>query len=289
MKKGFIPSSFVISKAGQVVIDAARAGGRAILSSSFETRATKLGKFDIVTQADKRSNDAIIRVIKKSLPKAQILSEELVPASDLDTGGSLFLIDPLDGTLNAHLGLNHFSVSIAYAKNGVVKAAAVFNPLTNDFYFAEKGKGAYKNGERIEVGKTTDLDSALIWTDSVREKKLRQLTVDILNYLNPEFASRGSTALNMSIVASGKVDLYFCKGYTGPWDIAAAILLNTEAKGAVYDLSGNNLTNKLGNYLTRDVVVGNKTLVKKFVKVTKSVVDKFKVKNPEVFGRWKKS
>lgn len=201
------------------------------------------GAVDIVTELDRRSEDQIIADIKKAFPDHGILTEE---RSEIVTGSpSRWIIDPLDGTTNYAHGFPFFSVSIAFEEAGEVKFGVVYDPMRDELFTAEHGKGAFLNGRTIEVSKTSSLDKSLLATGFPYD--LRQSKDNNIDHFT-NFAFRaqairraGSAALDLSYVASGRFD-GFWEMKLKPWDTAAAVLIVKEAGGTVTDFKGEEFS-----------------------------------------------
>ena len=150
-----------MSKELEVAIKAAKIAGEA-LEYHFESALEHEIKGDksIVTKADIAAEEVILSQIKENFPGHKIISEE---KGVIDSESSfVWLIDPLDGTLNFSRGLPNFAVSIAMTENNKTKIAVVYNPITNSLFQAEVGKGAYWNGEKMSVSKLEDLSSSIV-------------------------------------------------------------------------------------------------------------------------------
>lgn len=198
------------------------------------------GEINIVTEADRISEAIIIDMIKSNFPDHEILSEE-----SARTGPSspyLWIIDPLDGTTNYAHGFPFFCISVALQFNGEIIIAVVRNPILNELFIAEKGKGAYLNGKRIRVSQIDKLSKSLLATGFPYD--IRTSREDNLNYFCI-FSKRaqavrraGSAVLDLCYVACGRFD-GFWEMKLGPWDIAAGILMVEESGGKVSDFKGN--------------------------------------------------
>ncbi len=187
---------------------------------------------DLVTDMDKKVQDMIIEAIRDNFPDEGVLAEEGVDNSS----NKMWIIDPIDGTVNFVFGLPSFSISIAYVENGKPVVGVVHLPALNETYYAVKGDGAYKNGEKIEVSKRRRLKESLGLMGFFKNfsgKLLSDLEDKVVRV-----RMLGSIAVGVSYIAAGKADFYVAKR-SNPWDVAAAILILKEAGGRVTDFNGN--------------------------------------------------
>ncbi|MBI5599763.1 MAG: inositol monophosphatase [Deltaproteobacteria bacterium] len=197
------------------------------------------GAVDIVTRMDRRAEALIVSTIRKNFPDHGILTEE---SAERVTGSRYrWIVDPLDGTTNYAHGFPIFCVSIAFEEDGEVIFGAVYGPMLNELFVAEKGRGASMNGRRIRVSKTFVLDRSLLATGfpyDVRTSSDNNLG-HFANFAVRAQAIRraGSAALDLSYVACGRFD-GFWEIRLKPWDVAAAALMVKEAGGTVTDFKG---------------------------------------------------
>src|SRR5713226_7974586 len=221
-------------------IEIAQEAGK-ILREEFERtpNITYKGDVDLVTQADKRSEQAIVERLQKYFPEHAVAAEE---GTGRDTDSEFrWHVDPLDGTTNFAHGYPCFSVSIALAQRDTLLAATVFNPFYNELFAAARSEGATFNGKKIHVSKVAALSASLLCTGfPVRNRKASAN----LQYYG-EFTQRshgvrrdGSAALDLASVAAGRFDGFWEFGLQR-WDIAAGVLLIEEAGGKVSDFEGN--------------------------------------------------
>ncbi|MCE5281038.1 MAG: inositol monophosphatase [Deltaproteobacteria bacterium] len=197
------------------------------------------GEINLVTEADRLSEALILDRIRRTFPGHDILAEE----SPETLNGSEFrwVIDPLDGTTNYAHGYPIFCVSIALEVEVEVRVAAVYNPMTDEMFTAEKGQGAFRNGKRLAVSPTAELGRGLLATGFPYD--LRVDRNNNMNYyrsmaLNAQAIRRaGAAALDMAYTAAGCFD-GFWELKLMPWDTAAGWLLVTEAGGTVTDIEG---------------------------------------------------
>jgi myo-inositol-1(or 4)-monophosphatase len=195
---------------------------------------------DLVTQADKRSEQLIVSRLNQYFPGHAIAAEE---GTGQDTASEFrWHVDPLDGTTNFAHGYPCFCVSIALAQRDALLAAVVFNPFYNELFTAARGEGAAFNGKKISVSKIATLSTSLLCTGfPVRNRKASPN----LQYYG-EFTQRshgvrrdGSAALDLASVAAGRFDAFWEFGLN-KWDVAAGVLLIEEAGGRVSDFEGRS-------------------------------------------------
>lgn len=197
------------------------------------------GEIDIVTEADRMSEEIILSAIARVYPLHDVLTEESVGISS----GSDFrwIVDPLDGTTNYAHGYPVFCVSLALEHRGEVVLGVVYNPIMGEVFTAIRGNGAHLNGERIAVSKTRDLSRCLLATGfpyDIRSSRNNNLNYFIAMATRVQAIRRaGSAALDLAYVAAGRFD-GFWELKLKPWDMAAGCLLVSEGGGAVTDLAG---------------------------------------------------
>ncbi|HUK31044.1 MAG TPA: inositol monophosphatase family protein [Candidatus Acidoferrum sp.] len=233
----------------EVAIEAAReAGGILLTELDRPVNISYKGDVDIVTQADKRSEQAIVTRLRTHFPKHAIVGEEggAQSATSADTSGSKFTwyVDPLDGTTNFAHGFPWFCVSIGLAEGAPGKeellAGVVYQPVTQELFTAAKGEGAYRNNKRIHVSKIDKLATSLLGTGFPAHKRAQNPNIHY--YWNFTLRSHGvrragSAALDLASVACGRFDGFWEFGLN-PWDTAAGVLLVREAGGTVTDFAG---------------------------------------------------
>lgn len=219
-----------------------------ILRSGYEARpgmAPQLkvnykGAIDLVTDVDFQSEKYLIDSIRQRFPEHRIVSEE----SGVNQGGDccVWYIDPIDGTVNFAHGIPIFSVSIAYAHQGQIELGVVFDPMRDECFSAEKGRGAWLNGQPLRTSAAVDLDHSLLVTGfayDIRTNPDNNLDHYALFALRTQGVRRlGSAALDLCYVAAGRFDGYW-ELRLNSWDIAAGGLIAQEAGAIVTDLYGN--------------------------------------------------
>mgnify|MGYP001609215083 FL=1 len=254
----------------EILISAVKAGGKAARSVVPSSGIIpKEGRGNFVTAGDLASEKAVLKIIKKQFPKDAILSEETesnLSNSELLNLNRLWVLDPIDGTNNFRNYRHYSCVSLGYVEKGVILAGAVYDFYHDELFYGKKGKGAYLNDQPIHVGTQKDFTQATIATDNSYVPEETRQIIKLLLKIDPFpfMLMRGSGALMMCEIASGRTDLYF-HTVLKPWDNAAGFLIIEEAGGIVRGLKGENI-----NFLSPTVVAGNRELVKQFVERIRS-------------------
>jgi myo-inositol-1(or 4)-monophosphatase len=215
-------------EAGSLLLDHFRKGHR------HEAK----GRFDLVTEADRACERLIVERLRSAFPFYSIVGEEGASYE----GGSEYCwyIDPLDGTANFAHGFPAFCISIALVRGDQPVAAVLADPLHQETFAAERGAGAYLNGEAIRVSETGLIAESLLAT--VFPAHARATSGNVYYYQHLDSVSHGvrragSAALDLAYVASGRLDAMWGFGLH-PWDLAAGVLLVCEAGGNVSDMKG---------------------------------------------------
>lgn len=227
-----------------VAAKAARAAGevlRRYYNDGVEMRSK--GGADLVSDADVSTERCIVQEIQAAFPDHAILGEEETQGDT--TAEHLWIVDPLDGTTNFAHHIPHFAVSIAYYHQGVAQCGVVWNPIRNDWFEAVRGLGAWHNGQRLAVGKQTQLSEVLIgigfYYDRGAMMEATLLAVrDCFRQQIHGVRRFGTASLDLAHVALGYYGGYF-EYQLSPWDFAAGRLLVEEAGGQVTTCRGEPL------------------------------------------------
>jgi myo-inositol-1(or 4)-monophosphatase len=208
------------------------------------------GDINLVTEMDTRSERAIVETLRSSFPDHGFLAEE---ETDLQSqSGFLWIIDPLDGTTNYAHGYPCFSVSIALQHKGEVIVGVVYDPMRDELFSAEIGRGSFLNGKKITVSPTSRLIQSLLATGFPYDRKESpRNNLDYFRHLlmaSQEVRRDGSAALDLCSVAAGRFD-GFWELKLKPWDVAAGSLIVLEAGGKISTLSGNAMALDAGEIL----------------------------------------
>ena len=224
-------------------IDVAREAGGLLLQRLGTAKVTNKSDIDLVTEADIASENLIIERIRSYYPQHGILAEESGEA--ILTGGRRsewkWIIDPLDGTTNYAHGYPCFCVSIALEREGQLEIGVVYDPMRDEMFAAERGRGATLNDRKIRVSSVEELSGAMLCTGfpyNVRERP--DFARDFTNFtMNAQAVRRdGSAALDLAYVACGRFDGFWEEGLN-PWDVAAGKLLIEEAGGVITYYDGS--------------------------------------------------
>ena len=230
-----------LSEFVEIAETAARKAGE-YLSDRFrgKLQIEKKGEIDLVTDADRGAEQIIKDVIFGKYPDHRMLAEE--SGRSLQQSDYYWLVDPLDGTTNYSHGFPVYCVSIALLEKGEAIAGCIYNPILNECFTAVKGKGALLNGASIAVSGTTELGDSLLATGFPYD--LRRSDDDNIKEFTA-FAKRarairraGSAALDLAYVACGRFD-GFWEFKLSPWDLAAGLLMVTEAGGEATSYNGD--------------------------------------------------
>jgi len=224
----------------------------------------KEGRGNFVTAADLASEKIIIDLIKKHFPEDSILSEETNnEIKDMMSVDHLWIIDPIDGTNNYANQRNYSCVAIGYAEKGTTKLGAIYNPFADEFFFAEKGKGAFVNNIPLTIGSQANIHQAVVATDNSYTPSIVKHHLELMLMIEPTpwVLLKGTAALMIAEVAAGRTDLYFHTDIH-PWDCSGGFLLLEEAGGIVKNFKGESVT-----FNSSEIVVGNETLVNQFLRI----------------------
>lgn len=212
-------------------------------SSRDFTISNKEGINNLVTEVDHASEKLIIGIIRESFPDHYILTEE---SGDLPKNSNVkWIIDPIDGTVNYANGIPLCCVSIGVEKDGEMIMGAVYNPFMDEFFFAEKGKGATLNNKAIAVSKKKDVVESLLVTGfpyTYLDEENGPLEV-FGRFIKAGVPVRrlGSAAIDLCWVACGRFDGFF-EHSLNAWDSAAGYLIVEEAGGRVTDFNGDTFS-----------------------------------------------
>lgn len=224
-----------------LAIRAATAGGE-VVEAGFG-RASRFrfkGDANPVTEVDEEAERAVLDILRQERPQDQILAEE-AGGSAVDAPGRLWVIDPLDGTVNFIHGLPHVAVSVALWEGGLPRVGVILDPLRHEVFSAARGEGAQLDGVALEVSGESRMDRSLVVTGFPYDRRAHAAayahTLGAVLAQVQGVRRLGSAALDLAWVAAGRFGGYWEYGLK-PWDSAAGALLVTEAGGVVTGLDG---------------------------------------------------
>ncbi|MDP3853451.1 inositol monophosphatase family protein [Phenylobacterium sp.] len=229
----------------KVMTDAARKAARGLnrdFGELSELQVAKKAPADFVSAADLKAEQTIFEVLQNARPGYGFLGEErgLIEGTDKT---HTWIVDPLDGTTNFLHAIPHFAINIALQRDGAIVAAVTYNPATNELFWAEKGKGCFVNDKRLRVAQRTRLDESVLGTGipflghgqhARFLKELHQISQRVAGVRR-----FGAASLDLAYVAAGRLDGFWERDLK-PWDMAAGMLLITEAGGKVTSADGGD-------------------------------------------------
>lgn len=233
----------------QVMMDAVRKTARPMLRDFGEVahlQVSRKGAADFVTAADLKAEQTLFELLNKARPGYGFLGEErgLVEGTDKT---HTWIVDPIDGTTNFIHAMPHFAINVALQRTdhdgrSEIVACVTYNPVQNEMFWAEKGKGAHLNDGRVRVSARRELAEGLISTGlPFLGRPGHAQAIKDLHGVGQRVAGirrLGSAALDLAWTAAGRYDAFYERGLS-PWDVAAGILLVTEAGGTVTGIDGD--------------------------------------------------
>ena len=193
-------------------------------------QVSKKGPTDFVTNSDLKVEKIIIEELEKARPHYSFITEENGEKYNKDKN-NVWIVDPIDGTINFLHGIPHFAISVALKSNNEIVSGVIYDPIKNEIFFAEKNSGSFYNNHRMKVSKKNQINDCLfVFGGNLKQE---------LNFPNRK---TGCAALDMAYVASGRFDGFFQNGLN-LWDIAAGIILIKESGGIINDLDLGKIEN----------------------------------------------
>jgi myo-inositol-1(or 4)-monophosphatase len=243
---------------------ARRAGELAINRFRTEIEVSLKGRANVVTDVDLACEWVILDYVGAEFPDFGVLSEESEPV----VGASPYswVVDPIDGTRNFAEGIPHFCVVVAVAKGDEVVAGVTYDPVRDELFAAQKGKGATLNGDAISVSDRQELGDAVLGFDLGYNFEQAGKLLEMASGMWPQtqgYRLMGSSALSIAYTASGRIDLYFHHSLS-PWDIASGILLAQEAGAQVLD----QRTLEPAKLFSPGLIISNHNLVNQFLQMS---------------------
>jgi myo-inositol-1(or 4)-monophosphatase len=243
-----------------VMVAAARKAARNLRRDFGEVEKLQVslkGPANFVSAADHRAEETVRAELAKARPGYGFLGEEGGRQAGSDKT-HCWIVDPLDGTTNFLHGIPHFAISIALEREGTIVAGIIYNPLNEELFVAERGKGAFLNDHRLRVAARKRLSEAVFACG------LPHLGRGDLAQFRNEFAvvqekvaglrRFGAATLDLGWVAAGRLDAYWERNLS-PWDIAAGLIIVREAGGIASDLDGDD-----DMFAKREIIAGNETM-----------------------------
>ncbi len=243
-----------------VMVAAARKASRSLKRDFGEVEQLQVslkGPANFVTAADRRAEETLREELAKARPGYGFLGEEGGHRKGTDKTHT-WIVDPLDGTTNFLHGLPQFAISIGLQRDSTIVAGVIYNPITDELFVAERGKGAFLNDKRLRVAARLRLTEAVIavglphYGRGDLELGLRELAA--VQKRVAGLRRFGSAALDLAYLAAGRFDGYWERNLK-PWDIAAGLIIVREAGGFVTDFEGRD-----GMFTTGHIVAGNETM-----------------------------
>lgn len=238
--------------------DAARKAARGLnrdFGELSELQVAKKAPADFVSAADLKAEQAIFEALEKARPGYGFLGEERGMIEGTDKTHT-WVVDPLDGTTNFLHAIPHFAINIALQRDGATVAAVTYNPITNELFWAERGKGCYVNDKRLRVAQRRHLDESVIGTGipflghgqhAKFLKELHQISQRVAGVRR-----FGAASLDLAYVAAGRLDGFWERDLK-PWDLAAGLLLIQEAGGKITDADGGEDVLAKGSVVTANL------------------------------------
>ena len=247
------------------IIAAQKEAAALILQAHGVLAETKTGHRDVVTEYDRRVQELLMARLSAAVPGAVFFCEENEQQGDLKAE-HVFIIDPIDGTMNFVRGFHHSAISVAYMRSGVIRAASVYNPYAEECFSALAGEGAWCNGRPIHAGALPLSESVVCCGTAPYSPQLADSTFDLIKkafLASLDIRREGSAALDMCSAAAGRAGVYF-EPTVSLWDIAAGLLLMQEAGGVCCRLDGSPVP--LDGSKT-SILAGGKQAVAEFLKL----------------------
>lgn len=249
----------------------ARRAGEVVREALLDDRTvmTKSSSVDLVTQTDQKVEQLIIQSVKEKFPTHRFIGEESVAAGEscVLTDCPTWIIDPIDGTTNFVHAFPFVAVSIGFSVNKQMEFGVVYSCLEDKMFTARRGKGAFCNGQPLEVSEQKDIQQSIVATEfgsSRAPEAVESIFCSLNNVLNiPVHGLRGAgtAAINMCLVAAGCVEAYYEIGIH-VWDVAAGSLIVSEAGGVLMDVEGGEV-----DLMSRRIVAANsRTIAERLVR-----------------------
>lgn len=274
-----IPKSTNGKTATEVAVELSLKAGETLVKRFHKEKQISFkGRGNIVTDVDSEVELDLLTTLRSEFPDMGFLGEEssasqiegLAKQTRRPTSGSgyVWIVDPLDGTRNYASGIPFFSVVVGLAFDGEVLVGVNYDPIREEMFHAERGQGAFLNGERISVSDRRSIEECILGMDLSYNDEGVTTGLNVIQSLWPGMQTArimGSSALGISYAAAGRTDLYF-HYQLEPWDQVAGMLLVEEAGGIITDRAGE----RAGLY-SNGLVASNETLHSEFMNKTEGM------------------
>jgi len=257
-----------------IMTKAAEKAGKALLrdfSRVDRLRVVQKGVADFVSTADFKAQEILREELSLAKPEMGFLMEEDDGIDDSKKTKERWIVDPLDGTANFLHAIPHWSISIAVERDNEIVAGVIYNPISNEMFWAEKGVGAYIGHNRIRVSGRNDLSECLLSTNVMHKGNADKTQLAINRVSNMcDYVSgvrrEGSTALDLAYVAAGRYDGFWTSADIGMWDVAAGYIIVKEAGGVISPLKQGD-----DPVLSTHLIASNKKIHDEIVKKIRSI------------------
>jgi myo-inositol-1(or 4)-monophosphatase len=253
-----------------VMMKAARKAARQLVRDFGEVEKLQVsikGPANFVTAADRKAEQTLRDELMTARPGYCFVGEEGGRIEGPDKTHTWY-VDPLDGTTNFLHGIPHFAISIGLEREGTLIAGLVYNPVSDEMYLAERGKGAFLNDQRIRVSGRRSMQDAVVACGLPHRGRgdLALFRTEFMTVQEQVAGLRrfGAAALDLAFVAAGRCDIYWERNLQS-WDMAAGILLVREAGGYATDCDGHDAM-----FATGHIAAGNETLQKELLRLLKN-------------------
>lgn len=239
---------------------AARNAGKILIKyfKSEDNEVKMKGINNPVTVADKEADKYLYDFLMGEFPYDGWLSEETVDTQERLNKNRVWIVDPLDGTKEFILGIPHFSVSIAMVYDGHPVVGVIYNPVTDEMFSCQKGKGVYLNGQKVNASQTTNLSNASI-TVSRSEVKRNEWEPYRNNFKS--IHPIGSVAYKLALISSGNYDIFTTIAPKNEWDICAGNCLVSEAGGVLKTINNKKIIYNQKKTLVTDTIIATNSVL----------------------------
>ena len=269
MSESFAPVELPRSRSGQTALEvcetAARRAGELVLDRfRTDVEVSLKGRANVVTDADLASERLILDYVTDEYPDFGVLSEESAPVAGASS--YTWVVDPIDGTRNFAEGIPHFCIVVAIAEGEDVVAGVTYDPVRDELFSAQKGAGAYLNGQPMRVSDRQNIDETILGFDLGYDFGQAKHLMEMVGGIWPQISGyrlMGSSALSIAYTAAGRIDLYAHHSLSS-WDIASGVLLAQEAGARVLDRASL----KDATLFSPGLIIANPALMEQFLAMT---------------------